>query len=334
MRAADDDSGGARRERLRRWLSAHGFPDQPLTPVAADASFRQYLRVATSDHSFVVMDAPPDTEDCRPFLEVADRLEAAGLRVPRRFACNRDQGFLVLEDLGRQTALQAIADGADGAALVTEAVAILLTSQVRVRTSGLPRYDRRLLERELALFPDWYLGRVRGSALAAGERRLWEAASARLVDNALAQRKVFVHRDFMLRNLMPTATGLAVIDFQDALQGPISYDLAALLRDAFIEWSPDDEAAWIRRYRDGARRLGLPVPPLASFRRDLDWMAAQRHLKVLGIFARLSYRDGKTGYLEEAPRFFAYLRRELAGWSEFASLRDWLADVEAQSCGR
>jgi aminoglycoside/choline kinase family phosphotransferase len=313
---------------LRRWLRAIGVSDDGLTVASADASFRRYFRVPHGGGR-IAMDAPPERENCGAFLDVAALLRQAGVRVPQVFASDPEQGFVLLEDLGSETALEAAERGAPTAPMLSEAIAALVRWQMASRPQALPAYDAALLHRELALFPDWYVGRELGRELTAAERRLWERSAALLVEAALAQSRVFVHRDFMLRNLMPTASGLAVIDFQDAVYGPLTYDLVCLLRDAFIEWPAADEEHWFRQYRQAAVDAGLSVPAAEAFRRDIDWMGAQRHLKVIGIFARLCHRDGKCRYRVETPRFFGYLQRELAPWPELHSLRDWLGDLSA-----
>lgn len=318
---------------LRAWLRYLGLSDDGLAPASADASFRRYFRIAHGGGR-VIMDAPPAQENCGAFLDVAALLEAAGVRVPRIFASDREQGFVVLEDLGAETALEAAGRGADPEPLLAAAIQALVRWQAASRPGVLPAYDAALLRRELDLFPDWFVARELGRCLSAAERGVWSAAVELLVDAALAQPRVFVHRDFMFRNLMPTASGLAVIDFQDAVYGPLTYDLTCLLRDAFIEWPAAEERRWIAHYRAAAEAAGLPVPAPERLRRDVDWMGAQRHLKVIGIFSRLCHRDGKCRYRVEVPRFFGYLQRELEPWPELRDLRSWLATLEAESCER
>ncbi len=331
--AATRPGDDARLSQLCAWLRRLGVSDDGLALASADASFRRYFRIRHGGGR-IVMDAPPEREDCGAFLKVAGLLETAGVRVPRVFASDREQGFVLLEDLGVETALEAAERGADREPMLAAAIEALVRWQAASRPGVLPAYDAVLLRRELALFPDWFVARELGRSLSAAERRIWEASTALLVDAALAQPRVFVHRDFMFRNFMPTASGLAVIDFQDAVHGPMSYDLVCLLRDAFIEWPAVEEQRWIEHYRAAAVTAGLAVPAPERLRRDIDWMGAQRHLKVIGIFARLCHRDGKCRYRVEVPRFFGYLQRELEPWPELQPLRNWLDDLRAESCAR
>lgn len=284
--------------------------------ASADASFRRYFRARAGAESWIIMDAPPGQEDCRPFIDVAERLRQAGVPAPSVLACNAEKGFLLLSDLGMRTLLEVITpDNADR--WFDEALDLLVRMQARTSADGLPAYDRALLMRELSLFPDWYLARHRGVGLEGTERKTWEAACERLVESALAQPRVFVHRDFMPRNLM-AEEGLAVIDFQDAVRGPVTYDLLSLFKDAFLSWPEERVDAWVEDYRRRALAAGLPVPD--DLRRAFDWMGLQRHLKVIGIFARLHYRDGKAKYLAETPRFFRYVYETAAKYAEFDDL--------------
>lgn len=315
-----------RRQALERWLAAVR-PDVagPLEPASGDASFRRYFRVPVTDGSVIAMDAPPGQEETHPFVDIAGRLAAAGLTVPAILAHDPDAGFLLLGDLGRTGYMERL-DTADARALMDAAVAALVRMQATVDSAGLPAYDAARLAAELDLFPEWYVRRQLGVDPGPAWWRDWSDACARLVERALAQPRVFVHRDYMPRNLMVTAAPPGILDFQDAVAGPITYDLASLLRDAFVSWPAADEARWIEAYLAGARAAGLPVPAdAAAFRADLDAMAAQRHLKVLGIFARLCHRDGKPRYIADAPRFHAYLERETADDPGLAPLRAALA---------
>lgn len=305
--------------RLAWARAATGDAALALERASMDAGFRSYWRGATADGSRIVMDSPPDKEDVRPWLRMRALLEGGGVRVPRVLAEEADRGFLLLEDLGRHTYLHAIdADNAD--ALFDAAVDQLLRLQAIAPPADLPAYDEALLARELRLFDEWFLGRHLGVALDCGDLESIDLVYRRLIDAALAQPQVLVHRDFMPRNLMPAADGPAVLDFQDAVRGPIAYDALSLFKDAFLSWPEARVDGWLDRYHARAQAAGLPVPPLARFRRDADWIGVQRHLKVMGIFARLNHRDGKPKYLADAPRFLAYLDAVLPKYPELAPL--------------
>lgn len=299
-------------------------PQARAQPASADASFRRYFRLSSGGQSLILMDAPPEKEDCRPFLRVAALMAEAGLNVPRVMAQDLARGYLLLSDLGRQTYLpvlnEANADGYFEAALDA-----LIAWQRASRPGVLPPYDRALLQRELDLFPEWYVGHHLGRRFSAAEQALWQAVCALLVEQALAQPRVFVHRDFMPRNLMVSEPLPGVLDFQDAVEGPISYDVISLFKDAFISWPQARVDGWLDRYWQRARAAGLPVPEeAAAFRLAAERMGSQRHLKVLGIFARIAYRDGKPGYLTDAPRFIAYLRQRCAADAAMAPLAELL----------
>ena len=299
-----------RLRQLEHWLGQacglHGFS---LEPASADASFRRYFRITLAGgETFVAMDAPPDREDCRPFLDVAARFAAAGLHVPYIHHADVDQGFVLLEDLGRVAYLAALGDDTADT-LYGDAVAALVRLQAGADCEGLPVYDGPMLQREMQLFPDWLLDRHLGLVLSDAERAMLAAARHILVVNALEQPTACVHRDYHSRNLMRLAHGNpGVIDFQDAVVGPISYDLVSLLRDCYIGWPAARVAAWIDAYMGQAQAAGL----LAGVTRDrlhawFDLMGAQRHLKAAGIFARLNHRDGKPGYLADIPRTLGYI---------------------------
>jgi aminoglycoside/choline kinase family phosphotransferase len=299
---------------LAAWLeTVLGRADYLLEPASADASFRRYFRITLSGQTRIVMDAPPAQEDCRPFVKVAALMAAAGLAVPQVLAQDLDQGFLLLTDMGRQTYLDVLnEDNADP--LLRGAADSLIKWQLASRPAVLPNYDQALLARELALFPDWYLARHRRAALSPEQGCVLQEVFATIVRANLAQSNVYVHRDFMPRNLM-VGHGLpanvpAVLDFQDAVYGPISYDIAALYKDAFISWDEERVLDGTIRYWQKAKKAGLPVPAdFGDFYRDVEWMGLQRHLKILGIFARLNYRDGKSQYLADTARFVSYVRR-------------------------
>lgn len=298
-----------------------------LTPASSDASFRRYFRWEDGARSLIVMDAPPPQEDCRPFVKVAELLAGAGVHVPEILAADLTQGYLLLPDLGRQTYLEVIdADNAD--ALFEDALKALVAFQ-RLPVEGLlPVYDEALLRRELQLFPDWYLARHLGVTLEGEALAAWERTCALLIASALAQPRVLVHRDYMPRNLMLSTPNPGVLDFQDAVFGPVSYDVTCLFKDAFLSWPPARVDAWLHRYWQLAGAAGIPLPAdFAAFQRACDLMGVQRHLKVIGIFARICHRDGKPKYLGDVPRFFAYLDEVIARRAELAPLAELLASL-------
>ena len=307
-------------ERLGWARTALQDPAATLQRASMDAGFRSYWRSHGSGPARIVMDSPPDREDVRPWLRIHDLLDGGGVRVPRVLARDVDRGFLLLEDLGVETLLQVL-DDANADALFDAAVGQLLRLQAIAPPVDLPAYDEALLARELRLFDEWFLGRHLGLALDCGELDVLDGAYRQLIDAALAQPRVLVHRDFMPRNLMPVDGGPAVLDFQDAVRGPVAYDVLSLFRDAFLSWPEARVAHWLDRYHARASAAGVPLPPPARFRRDADWIGVQRHLKVIGIFARLQHRDGKPKYLADVPRFFAYLDAVLPRYPEFAPLQ-------------
>lgn len=302
--------------------------DPAAQPVRAsmDAGFRSYWRVDTADGTRIAMDSPPELEDVRPWLQMHDVLERGGVRVPRVLARDAEAGFLLLEDLGTRTLLQVV-DDETADALFDGAITQLLRLQAIAPPPALPRYDEAMLARELRLFDEWFLGRHLGMSLDCGAMETLDGAYRLLIDAALAQPQVLVHRDFMPRNLMPAADGPAVLDFQDAVAGPIAYDALSLFKDAFLSWPPMRVEGWLRRYHARASEAGLQVPPLQRFLRDADWIGVQRHLKVIGIFARLNHRDGKPKYLADVPRFFDYLDGVLPRYPELAPLQRFITDA-------
>jgi len=318
---------------LKAWLDGL-FPAEKwdIEPASADASFRRYFRISLADRgeSRIVMDAPPRREDCRPFIQVAGLLRRAGLNAPAVLAQDLEQGFLLLTDLGTTTYLAALQQNdADADALFGDATDALITWQLASRPGVLPPYDAALLQRELDLFPDWYLARHLGLVLSPQRREQLERMFAVILASNLAQPAVYVHRDYMPRNLMLSAPNPGILDFQDAVYGPVSYDVASLVRDAFISWEEERALDWIVRYWDKARRAGLPVgAEFGDFYRDLEWMGLQRHLKVLGIFARIWHRDSKPGYVEDAPRFVGYVRAVAARYNALAPLAHLLDQIE------
>ncbi len=327
-----------RSNQLHDWLTPiffrdHGGQGFRLEPASADASFRRYFR-ATLDggETRIIMDAPPEHEDCRPFLKVAALFRKAGVHVPEVFAQDLEQGFLLLSDLG-STMYLGVLDENTAPALYRHANAALVDIQRASRPGVLPDYDRALLERELNLFPDWYVARHLDTVLEPAQETALRAVFERLLANNLGQPKVFVHRDYHSRNLMlvegdyPANPG--VIDFQDAVYGPVTYDLVSLYRDAYIAWDEERELDFVIRYWEMARAAGLPVDAdFHAFYRDYEWMGAQRQIKVLGIFARLFHRDGKDGYLKDMPRVMAYLRRTCARYGELAPLARLIDQLE------
>ena len=318
-----------RLEALDAWLrDALGGRAFTREPASADASFRRYFRVFAEGRTWVAMDAPPEREDCRPFVKVAGLMRAAGLHVPDLVAQDLAQGFLLLSDLGRQTYLQAF-DGTNVDGLMRDAIRALVDWQAASREGELPPYDEALLRRELSLFPEWYVGRHLGVTLDSAERDALEMVFQRILAANLAEPRVFVHRDFMPRNLMVSDPNPGVLDFQDAVHGPISYDVASLYRDAFVSWEEERVLDGTIRYWEAARKRGLPVrADFADFWRDVEWMGLQRHLKVLGIFARIHYRDGKPGYLDDTPRFLGYVRHACMRYGELAPLARLLDRLE------
>ena len=315
---------------LERWLGAQ-FPSQPFTlaPASADASFRRYFRARFADgRSFIAMDAPPDKEDSRPFVRVARLLREAGVNAPQVLADDLAHGFLLLTDLGTVSYLDALGDDS-AARLFGDATDALLRWQLATRKDVLPRYDEALLRRELNLFPEWYLQRHKGLELTAAQKDDLEGAWRLLVDSALAQPTVYVHRDYMPRNLMVCDPNPGVLDFQDAVEGPISYDMVCLMRDAFISWDEERVLDWTVRYWEKAKQASLPVDAdFGEFWRAFEWMGLQRHLKVLGIFARLNYRDGKARYLADTPRFIGYARAVAKRYAALAPLARLLDRIE------
>jgi len=315
---------------LRRWLAAQvrGAPFT-IAPASADASFRRYFRVRFADGATAIaMDAPPEREDCAPFVRVARLLRAAGVNAPEVLAQDPAQGFLLLTDLGTLTYLEALG-GLDPAPLMRDATAALVRWQLATRPGELPSYDEALLAREMALFPEWYCARHLGRPLAPAQQEAFAAVARLLVASALAQPRVYVHRDYMPRNLMVAEPNPGVLDFQDAVEGPITYDIVSLVRDAFISWPEEQVLDWAVRYWERARGAGLPVEAdFGEFWRAFEWMGLQRHLKVLGIFARLHYRDGKSGYLQDTPRFLGYARATARRYRLLAPLARLLDEIE------
>jgi N-acetylmuramate 1-kinase len=348
-----------RLQQLSEWLAGQ-FPQAAfeLAPASADASFRRYFRATFESHgtdvqqagTLIVMDAPPQHEDCRPFLHIARLFEDAGVHVPHVYAQDLEQGFLLLSDLGSTTYLQALCGG--GAAqqrgthrpppcggtpdnareLYGAATDALIKIQLASRENELPPYDEALLRRELNLFPEWYVGRHLGITLTEQQRAALEESFRRILANNLAQPCVYVHRDYHTRNLMHVAeNNPGILDFQDAVYGPITYDLASLFKDAYIRWDEEQVMDWLIRYWEKARRAGLPVhDAFGEFYRDYEWMGVQRHIKVLGIFARLYHRDGKEGYLKDMPLVFEYLYKACARYVDLKPMQVLLEELHPE----
>ena len=326
--AAVSWSDAQRQAAFEHWLApltaAHGLDPASLRAASADASFRRYLRIdAAAGASLIVMDAPPPQEDVRPFVHVAALIQAAGLHGPAVLASDAERGFLLLTDLGHSLYLEALKDATAPRAdsLMRDAIHALVQWQKHVPAGALPPYDEAMLRRELGLFPDWCVAREFGVSWTAAQQQAWQQVCDALVGAALAQPVVAVHRDWMPRNLMVADPNPAILDFQDAAAGPIAYDMASLLRDAFHSWEEEREIDWAVRYWEAARAAGLPVADdFGAFWRDLEWIGLQRHLKVLGIFCRLEHRDGKARYSQDMPRFFAYATKVATRYRELRPL--------------
>ncbi|MBP3363768.1 MAG: phosphotransferase, partial [Pseudomonas sp.] len=295
-------------------------PPATLTAASSDASFRRYFRWEGEGRSFVVMDAPPPQENCKPFVDIADFLRTCLINVPKIYAQDLDRGFLLLNDLGNKTFLDVI-NSSNADELFKDAIEALLAFQQLPMTEPLPSYDVALLRRELELFPEWYVRAHLGVDFNEQQQAVWQRVSTLLIDSALAQPKVLVHRDFMPRNLMLSIPNPGVLDFQDAVYGPVTYDITCLFKDAFLSWPEERVRNWLQDYWKLALPLGIPVQrDFEEFLRASDLMGVQRHLKVIGIFARICHRDGKPRYLADVPRFFSYIEAVLARRPELAEL--------------
>ena len=296
-------------------------PPATLTAASSDASFRRYFRWEGAGRSFVVMDAPPPQENCKPFVDIAFLLAKSGINVPKIYAEDLERGFLLLNDLGNKTYLDVI-DGENADALFSDALQALLAFQQLPMVAPLPSYDVALLRRELELFPEWYVKRELGVEFDSTQQQQWQQISDLLIDSALAQPKVLVHRDYMPRNLMLSEPNPGVLDFQDAVYGPVTYDVTCLFKDAFLSWPEERVRGWLENYWQQASALNIPVQSnFEDFLRASDLMGVQRHLKVIGIFARICHRDGKPRYLADVPRFFSYIEAVIARRPELAELQ-------------
>lgn len=332
------------------WLegvaSQHGLLTETVRSASADASFRRYFRVdarpGSAAASFIVMDAPPDKEDCRPFVSIDRLLLGGGVHVPEILAWDEAQGFMLLSDLGGSTLLSTLEvdapDAPGNRARYAAAIDELLRLQAVPAPESLPPYDDALLQRELDLFPQWYLTQLRGQVLTADQQAMLSKTFALIKAQVLAQPSVLVHRDYHSRNLMVNpedpAARPGVIDFQDAVRGPITYDLVSLLRDAYVFWDEETQLDYGVRYWQQARKAGLPMPEdFGEFWRDLEWMGLQRSLKVLGIFARLALRDGKQGYLNDIPRVWTHAHKVCTRYQGLGPLAKLLEFAEASTMG-
>jgi hypothetical protein len=320
---------------FEQWLAplcrSHRLVRASLAPASADASFRRYFRIlgeaGAPATSMIIMDAPPPQEDVRPFIDVARRLQAAGLHAPLVHAADESRGFLLLSDLGQRLYLDALreAEPAQAHRLMLDALAALATWQRQGSSDGLRDYDKELLRREMQLFPDWCVTREHGITWTDAQQATWTRVTNALVRSALAQPQVAVHRDWMPRNLMVCEPNPGILDFQDAVRGPITYDIASLLRDAFLSWDEEREIDWAARWWERARRDGLlaghaMADDFGEAWRAIEWMGLQRHLKVLGIFCRLKHRDGKPRYSTDLQRFFAYATKVALRYRELQPL--------------
>ncbi|MEN8169837.1 MAG: phosphotransferase [Pseudomonadota bacterium] len=313
-----------RLEQLNHWLTQNlGLPEYEIAPASSDASFRRYFRIQFDGESRIAMDAPPQQEDSRPFVAVGQALYQAGLNVPQILKQDLEQGFLLLSDLGSQQYLDVLSEQ-NVERLYGDAMGALAVMQTCAPTEDIPPYDEALLKQEMALFSDWFLTTHLGLELSEKEQRLLDDTFNVLAASALEQPQVFVHRDFHSRNLMVAEHNPGILDFQDAVHGPVTYDLVSLLRDCYITWSREQVEEWVQGYHDIALDHGIIRQPMSEqFLRWFDLMGVQRHLKAIGIFARLNHRDGKPGYLDDIPRTLAYVEEvagrypELSGFAEF-----------------
>jgi N-acetylmuramate 1-kinase len=320
-----------RKQQLEAWLQQTLNQTFTLTTASADASFRRYFRVHWGDKTLIAMDAPPPQEDCRPFVRVAKLLLEAGLNVPEVLAQDLGHGFLLLSDLGDDTYLRHL-NNDTAQMLYGDATNALIKMQLASQPNVLPYYDEALLSREMQLFPDWYVAKHLNIELKAEQQAVLSNTFSLLNKNILSQGQVTVHRDYHSRNLMVThENSPGILDFQDAVYGAITYDLVSLLKDAYIEWDEEQIIDWAVRYWEPAKKSGLPVPnDFSEFYRDFEWMGAQRHIKILGIFARLYHRDGKDGYLKDIPLVMHYLRKVCERYVELRQILRLLDALEGK----
>ena len=321
---------------LKQWLQSLSAPKlnlDSMRPASADASFRRYFRVdgikANAGTSFIVMDAPQPAEDVRPFIKIAELFQSMHLTVPQVLAQDVEQGFLVLTDLGT-TMYSHMLNHDTAHKLYMDAIESLVLMQSQSQADVLPEYDRAFLQRELMIFPEWYISKHRGVTLTEAQSASLNKVFDAILANVVAQPLVFVHRDYHSRNLMVVDKGNpGILDFQGALYGPLTYDLVSLLRDAYVQWDEEMVLDWAIRYWEKAKKAGLPVPPdIDSFYRDFEYMGLQRHLKILGIFARLAHRDGKPHYLDDIPTVMDYVRKTANRYNELIPLLRLLDTIE------
>jgi N-acetylmuramate 1-kinase len=323
------DASDSRLAALTRWVVDDlGFTGSRIEPASADASFRRYFRVTRGADTCIVMDAPPEKENVAPFVSIAQALAGMNLNVPIVLARDVSQGLLLLSDLGSSQYLDELTADREVDRLYADALEALVTMQTAggAAARSLPVYGRELLLREMELLPEWFLGRHLGIAVGAHERRLLDRLFDALAQAALSQPAAFVHRDYHSRNLLLTAErNPGILDFQDAVRGPVTYDAVSLLKDCYIAWPPERVRGWVLGYRERLQGAGMGVgADAAEFLRWFDLMGLQRHIKVLGIFARLYYRDGKRGYLKDLPRVLDYTRATAAAHPETAEFADFL----------
>lgn len=319
----------SRLEQLKVWLNDNKVAYQDIAPASADASFRRYFRITNADKTFIVMDAPPEKEDCAPFIKIAKLLLSYGLNVPVVLLQDLEQGFLLLGDLGNTVFLSKLNNNT-----VDEMYGSALQSLLHMQKNekpNLPAYDEALLRNELNLFPDWYLDKQLKVTLSEKQKEVLEQTFDSLIKNALEQPQVCVHRDYHSRNLMvndknPALPG--IIDFQDAVIGAVTYDLVSLLKDCYIDWPREKIEEWVKYYHSEAESLGIiDKVSFDEFLRWFDLMGLQRHLKVAGIFSRLKHRDGKTGYLKDIPRTMDYIVDVVKRYPEFKPLQSLLSEI-------
>lgn len=314
---------------LEQWLngilSNQSFS---ISVASADASFRRYFRVHLDDRTLIAMDAPPEKESCEPFVRIAGLFAACGINVPSVVAQDLSQGFLLLTDLGDDTYLS-ILDDKNAQQLYGDATAALIQLQLASKPNMLPQYDQALLMREMQLFKDWYIEKHLNITLDANQQSVLDRTFDLLQENARQQTQTYVHRDYHARNLMVCNQNPGILDFQDAVYGPITYDLVSLFKDAYIEWDEALVIDWLVRYWEKAKQVGLLVQEdFGLFYRDFEWMGAQRHIKILGIFARLNYRDGKEAYIKDMPLVMHYLRRVCERYPELRPMFKLLNQLE------